>query len=726
MRGTRYLLPGAEGLAEFITNDLPTLDMDETLAFYTDLQSRQPRPEDLAFLACNDRFFLLVGLCKRRDVIHPWIFARCREVEANPDGYLDLWARGHYKALALDTPILTPDGWRKHGDLKRGDKVYGPDGTPRNVVATTAIFTDADCYEVNFDDGERIIASGEHLWTNQNGVTLETRVIAQCLIGAGPFEIPVCQPISDHGFAIEARNIVTINPVPTVPVSCIQVDGADGLYVVGEHCVTTHNSTIVTFAGTIQDIVCDPEITIGIFSYSRSTAQKFLMQIMGELERNEDLKLCFPDVFYWKPDSNAPRWGASSGLVCKRIGNPKEATVEAWGLVEGQPTGVHFKKLMFDDLIEKRNVNSPEQILKATEAWELSDNLGVGPGTRKAYVGTRYLIGDTYETMMDRKSVKVRIYPATHNGREDGKPVMWDQATWDKKRIDQRSTLAAQLLQNPAAGKQATFSVSWMRSYSIRPTTLNIYIMADPSRGRTSRSDRTGMVVIGIDYAGNKYLLDGARHRMSLSQRWDMLKMLHDKWRNAPGVQLINVGYERYGQQSDDEYFQEKMRMMKDQDDVFAIEELAWPNAGGHSKSDRVERLQPDMEKGNFFLSPIVKHPEWGDCYWKFEPDKDEEGNVINPAVGKIAYTPKRGPTSQMRAMDLQGQGYRVPAPITRRDEDGNIYDLTLKFIEEMLVFPFGAHDELPDVTSRIYDMKPSPAVLMETLKPIDVHTFDA
>ena len=582
LHGTRYLLPGSEDLQEFIVNDLHTLDLDETLAFYTELQARGPRPEDLALLACNDRFFLLVGLCKRRDAIHPWIFARCREVEADPDGYLDLWSRGHYK------------------------------------------------------------------------------------------------------------------------------------------------STIVTFAGTIQDVLRDPEITVGIFSYSRSTAQKFLVQIMGELERNEDLKVCFPDVLYWKPASEAPRWSVGAGIVCKRESNPKEATIEAWGLVEGQPTGVHFKKLMFDDLIEKRNVNSPEQIQKATEAWELSDNLGVGAGTRKAYVGTRYLIGDTYETMMDRKSVKVRLYPATHNGRENGIPVYWDQATWDKKRIDQRSTLAAQLLQNPAAGKQATFLAAWLRSYPIRPTTLNVYIMADPSRGRTSRSDRTGMVVLGIDSAGNKYLLDGARHRMKLSERWDMLKMLRDKWVGVPGVQMLNVGYERYGQQSDDEYFQEKMRLMKDQADVFAIAELAWPNEGGNSKKDRVERLQPDMEKGKFFLCPVVKHPELGECYWAFEPEKDDDGKVVDPKVGKIAYTPARGPTNLMRAMEAQGQVYRIPRPITRRDEDGNIYDLTMKFIEEMLIFPFGSHDELPDVTSRIYDMSPAPAVLMETMKPIDVHTYDA
>lgn len=571
LRGARYLRPGAEGLARFIIDDLHTLDLDETLEFYDTLLHRNPQAEDLALLACNDRFFLLIGLCKRRDMIHPWVFARCREVEANPDGYLDLWARGHYK------------------------------------------------------------------------------------------------------------------------------------------------SSVITQGGVIQDTLIDPELTTGIFSYSRQTAQKFLSQIKGEMERNEELKTCFPDVLWWRPETEAPQWSLGSGLVVKRKGNPKEASIEAWGLVEGQPTGVHYKKLVFDDMIEQRNVTNPEQILKATEAWELSDNLGVGPGTRKQYVGTRYLIGDTYQTMIDRKAVKVRLYPATHNGRIDGRPVLWDQKTWEEKKVSQRSTLPAQLLQNPAAGKQAMFDVAWLRPYEIRPATLNVYIMADPSRGRTRRSDRTAIAVVGIDAQGNKYLLDGARHRMKLSERWDMLQQLHNKWRDAPGVQMIRVGYERYGQQSDDEYFQEKMRALKNEHDVFAIEELAWPNEGSNSKSDRVQRLQPDFEREKFFLPPIIRHDDFGECYWKF-----------NPETLLLDYTPVRGPTSLMRAMAHQGAEFRIPKALTRRDEDGNIYDLTKALIDEMMLFPFGAKDDLVDATSRIYDMSPTPALAIDRIRPQEFHAHDA
>jgi replicative DNA helicase len=78
---------------------------------------------------------------------------------------LDLWSRYHYKAVSMDELVPTPSGWRKHGDLRPGDQVFGPDGKPCRVLARTQIFRDADCYRVTFDKGYSVIVSGDHLWT---------------------------------------------------------------------------------------------------------------------------------------------------------------------------------------------------------------------------------------------------------------------------------------------------------------------------------------------------------------------------------------------------------------------------------------------------------------------------------------------------------------------------------------------------------------------------------
>ncbi|MCK9431589.1 MAG: hypothetical protein M0R00_01360 [Candidatus Omnitrophica bacterium] len=196
-------------------------------------------------LAKRDLFFLLTCMLRRPDAMSAWCYERCREVQANPDGYLDLWAREHYKstlAFALiiqdilnnpeltiaifsqtrpaakkmlrqikqefeenknlqdlfpdilyknpakdspkwnedeglvvkragnpkepidcNEPVLTMAGWKRHGDLLVGDKVFGPDGNPTTVIAVTEKWDDLPCYRVYFGN-HSIVAAGTHLW----------------------------------------------------------------------------------------------------------------------------------------------------------------------------------------------------------------------------------------------------------------------------------------------------------------------------------------------------------------------------------------------------------------------------------------------------------------------------------------------------------------------------------------------------------------------------------
>jgi predicted phage terminase large subunit-like protein len=398
-------------------------------------------------LCRTDLFYLLTVACKRRDVDRDWLYARCREVQEAPDGFLDLWAREHYK------------------------------------------------------------------------------------------------------------------------------------------------STIITFGKSIQDLLLDPETTIGIFSHTRPIAKGFLGQIKAELEQNVYLKALFPDVLYQNPQTESPKWALDGGIRVRRKTNPNAESVEAWGLVDGQPTSKHFKRLVYDDVVTLESVSTPEQIAKTTNAWAMSINLGAAGGSSRT-IGTRYHMNDTYKAMMDRGSVTPRVYPATSDGTMEGAPVFLSAETLQKKRRDMGPyVFGSQMLENPVADKAMSFKPEWLKYYDTLGDTRgwNLYLLADPANAKKKTSDYTVQMVVGLAPDQNYYLIAAVRDRMNLTQRTGKLFEFHRE--HMPK----KTGYEQYGMQADTQHI---AYVQEEKNYRFSITELG----GQMPKPDRIKRLIPVFEQGRMWL----------------------------------------------------------------------------------------------------------------------------
>ncbi|CAN5166990.1 hypothetical protein BH24ACT12_BH24ACT12_11660 [soil metagenome] len=79
------------------------------------------------------------------------------------------------KALALDTPLPTPEGWTTMGEVAVGDRLLGADGRAIRVVAATDVMRGRSCYEVSFSDGARIVADAEHQWLTETRAVRKAR-----------------------------------------------------------------------------------------------------------------------------------------------------------------------------------------------------------------------------------------------------------------------------------------------------------------------------------------------------------------------------------------------------------------------------------------------------------------------------------------------------------------------------------------------------------------------
>jgi hypothetical protein len=505
-----------------------SMPLEELLPWWDTIDKGGTDLAGVRALCLVDRYYLLVKVCKRVDMLHPWIYARCREVELDPDDHLDLWAREHYK------------------------------------------------------------------------------------------------------------------------------------------------STIITYGGSIQAILQNPEVTICIFSHINAIASDFLRQIKTELEGNETLKAAFPDILYQNPSKQALRWSVEGGLVVRRSSNSKESTLEASGLVDGQPISKHYSLRIYDDVVTDKSVNTPEQIQKTTNAYSLSQSLGK-EGGKEWGVGTRYSFADTYEWILNRQALKARVYPATVDGHVDGELVLLSKEEWKKRRTKLTDAdIACQYMQNPLAGQQRMFDADLLRVYEVRPEAMTVYVMCDPARDKKKTSDNTAIIVVGVDYAQNKYLLDGFNHKMDLQERWRYFSRMYLKWRQATGVQTVKMGYERFGAHADLDYFEEQMK--RPDQPRFEITILEWPRDGEGSKNDRVQRLTPDLKTGKLFM-----------------PYPTEETKL----------------TKLQRQMIDGGYGYRVAQKIRRMDENGQAYDLTEHLRMQFQYFPHGAKKDAIDAFSRIYDMEP-------------------
>ncbi|HVZ17485.1 MAG TPA: LAGLIDADG family homing endonuclease, partial [Terriglobales bacterium] len=744
-------------------------------------------------LGRTDLFYLLVFLLNRVDLNRDFFFERCRELQANPDGYLDLWAREHGKALDCDTPVLTANrGWVRHGDLKAFDRVFAPSGEQVRVIANTGPQLGTNCFAVRTCDGAEVVASEQHLWTvlqkrklrisgtvarrvdyvahivstsdlgkpwailprngalqlpnadlpvdpyvlgvwlgdgttgspnvtsgledcdemaallgshvavhkrrHANAVTLalgngirfkrgsngfsnalralgvwKDKHVPEAYLKASPdqrlallqglmdtdgycnlrgtaYFTSINQRLADavahlvrslgkrattriktmavngepyqvfevtfqalglkpfrlqrklarcgrETFTVE-RRVRSVTPVPSRPVNCIQVVG--GNYLAGRELVPTHNSSIGTFGQIIQDILNNPDITVGIFSFNRPTAKAFLRQIKLEFETNEELKALYPDVLWQNPKVEAPKWSEDEGIIVRRKGNPKESTVEAWGLVDGQPTSKHFGLLNYDDAVTLDSVTTPEMMKKVLNAWENSLNLSTEHG-RFRYRGTRWHTNDLYREIIARSAAKERRYAVTKDGTVTGEPQLWSRELVAKKRREMGPyTFAAQMLLDPAADKNQGFRREWLRFYprGMSGDGMNRYLLVDPASKKKKENDYTSMAVIGLGPDNNYYLLDGVRDRLNLTERADALFQLHRRWRPK------GVGYEEYGLQSDIEHMQSEMTH---QEYRFEIT----PLGGRTAKEDRIKRLVPHFENGRFWLPDTLHKTDY-------------------------------------------------------------------------------------------------------------------
>jgi hypothetical protein len=373
-------------------------------------------------------------------------------------------------------------------------------------------------------------------------------------------------------------------------------------------------STIITCALTIQEILKDREITACIFSYSKNAALKFFAQIKHILETSDWLKWCYPDVLWESPSDQAPSWSEDKGLFVRRRGFQKEPTLQASGLLEGMPTGGHFKLRIYDDIMVEDLADSPDQLEKLKERFDLSKNLGLDGGWEWV-IGTPYHHEDIIQALRARTkpdgsaSYHTRIKPATEGGEWNGKPVFISQDYLDELKSNRRKFSSQQLL-NPTPSEIARIKYDFIKEVNPADIPRNLYkfMPVDPAGERKDRTgDSWGMWVIGVDpYAGDLgasdiYILDGCIEELSFYDALDMVFKMYD--RNG---RILQLGVEKVATSSFEVHVANALRS-KGKHVSLEAENLVLLRPAGRSKVERIEHnLVWPLNNGKVHISKAI------------------------------------------------------------------------------------------------------------------------
>jgi hypothetical protein len=356
-------------------------------------------------------------------------------------------------------------------------------------------------------------------------------------------------------------------------------------------------SEIITFGKVVQDILIDSNETFGLFSHTRPMAKQFLKLIKTEFETNELLKETFPDILYPNPEREAPKWSEDGGLVVRRNSNRKESTVEAWGLVDGQPTSKRFTKAVYDDVVARDNITDT-MIRKTTQEFENSLLLSAADPPVFRYVGTYQEIGDTTAELIERRLGTLRRRESVD---ADGVPACLsdEKFGWYKQNLSPK-VFALQILLDPSKARdenEVGFALNWIEHYEETPPAkgMNVYFLVDPAGNSTESNSRFAMWVIGLCADRKVRVLDMFWDKYDLEERGNLLFEQHRKW--LP----LRVGYEQYSMQSDIAHFHYRM---KRENYEFVITALAGNRL---SKDQRIDKLIPWFKEKRILMPKEMK-----------------------------------------------------------------------------------------------------------------------
>jgi predicted phage terminase large subunit-like protein len=203
--------------------------------------------------------------------------------------------------------------------------------------------------------------------------------------------------------------------------------------------------------------------------------------------------------------------------------------------------------IVFDDVYRSREDAQSDTIRQRISDWFSSEVLvRLRPGGRVCGIGTRFHHQDLLAELEASGGYKtIKLNALAEDGDELGRPpgtYLWsDQPETypyseflKQQHRDQPSVIWESLFQNrPSALEGAFFKESWLKTYDRPPPRdqMQVYMSADFAVNAKATADFSVILVLGLDPAGEIYLLDMFRARCDAATSINKLIDLQKHWK---------------------------------------------------------------------------------------------------------------------------------------------------------------------------------------------------
>jgi len=384
-------------------------------------------------------------------------------------------------------------------------------------------------------------------------------------------------------------------------------------------------SSFFSVSYPLQQLCIDKSKRFLISNAVFDNASTFLKSIKNQIETNPKLK--------WWGLEPGQVW-STEALEIKRQSIHKEPSISIAGIGSQLPSQ-HYDMILWDDLVNEKNITSKEQADKVIDWWKDTLSL-LEPGGLGIVLGTRWSYRDLYEYIIQNLAEQFDIIIR--------KAIADDGTVYFEKRFSRDYLEELRKLKGPykfslqyqnelTDPEDAVFKRDWILKYTELPTPVRYFQTIDPALSEKPEADYSVIMTCAVDADNNLYVVDYFRDRVNPRQ---LIDKIFDKYNE---FRPIKIGIETVAFQKVLSFWIEDQ--MRERSIFLPIEEL---RTSDRIKPDRILALQPRFAAHTVLIKPWMIDLEDELISFKYPESNQLHDDLIDALAYQleIIYKPER------------------------------------------------------------------------------------